>query len=213
MTSRTADIRKVATPGQARGRLRMDRESRQRQLLDCAICAFAERGNARAGHADVARLAHVSVATVFEYFPTRAELLDAVLGETESFLQSVMAQGQDKASAIDAVIDIFHTFEACVDNRPHHMRVWLDWSTSIREDVWPRYIAVQEKIIDTFEAMIAAGRDRGDIAQRVIPEDAARFVVGQAHMVVMMRFAGVDRARVIRFVDHMIQTTLPAAEG
>lgn len=195
----------------ARRRLRMDRESRQRQLLDCAIRAFAERGNARAGHADVARIARVSVATVFEYFPTRAELLDAVLTETELFLHTVMAQGQGKSSAIGAVMDIFHAFEACVDERPYHMRVWLDWSTSIREDVWPQYIAVQERIIDAFEATIDAGRARGEIDRRVVAEDAARFVVGQAHMVVLMRFARVDRARVIRFMDHMIQTTLPTA--
>lgn len=189
----------------------MDRESRERQLLDCAIRAFADRGNARAGHADVARLAKVSVATVFEYFPTRTDLLDAVLAETDSFLQAVMAHGRGKPNAIEAVMDIFHAFEACVDERPHHMRVWLDWSTSIREEVWPRYVAVQEGIINAFETMITEGRARGEIAPRVIPEDAARIVVGQAHMVVLMRFAGVERERVVLFVDHMIQTTLPRA--
>lgn len=211
MTTKIAQVPNAGSPQPARRRQRMDRESRERQLLECAIRAFAERGNARAGHADVARLAKVSVATVFEYFPTRTDLLDAVLSQTESFLRDVMATGLGNTSTLDAVLDIFHTFEACVDQRPHHMRVWLDWSTSIREDVWPRYTAVQEEIIGIFEAKIAAGRDRGEIARRVIPADAARFVVGQAHMVVMMRFAGVDRARVIRFVDHMIETTLPKA--
>lgn len=188
----------------------MDRASRERQLLDCAIRAFAERGNARAVHADVARLAHVSVATVFEYFATRKELLDAVLEETESFLDSIVAHGDGAASgAVAAVMDIFHAFEASVDQRPSQVRVWLDWSTSIREETWPRYIAVQEKIIRTFEHTIESGRASGEIAAQVVAADAARMVVGQAHMIVMMRFAGVDRERVIRFIDHMIGSTLP----
>ncbi|MGB0956598.1 MAG: TetR/AcrR family transcriptional regulator [Panacagrimonas sp.] len=186
----------------------MDRQARTRQLLDCAITAFAERGTARAGHADVARLAGVSVATVFEYFPTREALLDAVLSDIERFLFAVMAVGTDAADTRGRVLEIFHAFQGCVDNQPHHMRVWLDWSTSIREDVWPHYVEVQERIIDMFEEMIEADRAAGAISPAVIAGDAARILVGQAHMIVMMRFAHVDQQTVIRFIDHMIDSAL-----
>ena len=187
----------------------MDREARKRQLLDCAITAFAERGTARAGHADVARLAAVSVATVFEYFPTRERLLDAVLREIEQFLDAVMAIGATARDVRSRVLDIFHAFQACVDEQPQHMRVWLDWSTSVREGVWLHYIEVQERIIDLFEQMIEAGRTAGAICPAVISADAARILVGQAHMIVMMRFANVDQATVVRFIDHMIDSALP----
>lgn len=190
-------------------RRRMDREARKRQLLDCAITAFAERGTARAGHADVARLAAVSVATVFEYFPTRERLLDAVLREIEQFLYAVMAVGATAADVRSRVLDIFHAFQACVDAQPQHMRVWLDWSTSVREGVWLHYVEVQERIIDMFEQMIEAGRTAGAICPAVISGDAARILVGQAHMIVMMRFASVDQASVVRFIDHMIDSALP----
>ncbi|WP_420466357.1 TetR/AcrR family transcriptional regulator [Panacagrimonas sp.] len=192
-------------------RRRMDREARKRQLLDCAITAFAERGTARAGHADVARLAAVSVATVFEYFPTRERLLDAVLREIEQFLYALMAIGAG-AAATDVrsrVLDIFHAFQACVDEQPQHMRVWLDWSTSVREGVWLHYVEVQERIIDMLEQMIEAGRTAGSICPAVIAGDAARILVGQAHMIVMMRFASVDQATVVRFIDHLIDSALP----
>jgi TetR/AcrR family hemagglutinin/protease transcriptional regulator len=188
----------------------MNREARARQLLDCAITAFAERGTARAGHADVARLAQVSVATVFEYFPTRGLLLDAVLRDIEQFLYSVMALGTAAADTRGRVLEIFHAFQRCVDDRPQHMRVWLDWSTSVREDVWPHYVEVQERIIGMLEQMIEAGRAAGSISSAVIAGDAARILVGQAHMIVMMRFAHVDQATVIRFIDHMVDSALPA---
>ena len=37
---------------------------------------FARRGIGRGGHADIAEIAQVSVATVFNYFPTREDLVD-----------------------------------------------------------------------------------------------------------------------------------------
>lgn len=186
----------------------MDRDARRRQLLACAIKAFAERGTARAGHADIARLAQVSVATAFEYFPTRELLLDAVLADTERFLIEVMACGAGAGSVRGRVLEIFHVFANCVEDQPQHMRVWLDWSTSIREHVWPRYVAVQERIIDMFREMIDEGRSAGTVHALVVAEDAARILVGQAHMIVMMRFAHVEAERVSRFIDHMIDSAL-----
>ncbi len=187
----------------------MDRETRTRQLIDCAITAFAERGTARAGHADVARLAQVSVATVFEYFPSREQLVDAVLRETEQFLYAVVDSGNAADSVRDRMLKIFHVFQARVDNQPHHMKVWLDWSTSIRENMWPHYVEVQEHIISLFQKMIEDGRKTGTVLSTVNAEDAARILVGQAHMIVMMRFANVDQDRVIRFINHMIDSALP----
>ena len=47
--------------------------------MECAIEVFSRRGIGRAGHAEIAEQAKVSVATVFNYFNTREELVDEVL--------------------------------------------------------------------------------------------------------------------------------------
>ena len=52
-------------------RTRLSPEKRKQQLLDYSIEVFSRRGIGRAGHADIAEMANVSVATVFNYFPTR----------------------------------------------------------------------------------------------------------------------------------------------
>ncbi|EMQ43494.1 hemagglutinin/protease regulatory protein [Vibrio cholerae O1 str. NHCC-006C] len=44
--------------------------------MEIALEVFAKRGIGRGGHADIAQ---VSVATVFNYFPTREDLVDDVL--------------------------------------------------------------------------------------------------------------------------------------
>ncbi|MGY9003943.1 MAG: TetR family transcriptional regulator, partial [Rhodospirillales bacterium] len=56
----------VQLEGKRAGRL--PPQERQQQLLRCAVQVFAQLGIGAAVHADVAREAEVSVATVFTYF-------------------------------------------------------------------------------------------------------------------------------------------------
>src|SRR5215510_2353636 len=58
---------------------------RRAQLLICALRVFARRGLGEARHGEIAKEAGVSVPTVFFYFPTRNELVNAVLDEVERF--------------------------------------------------------------------------------------------------------------------------------
>ncbi len=47
--------------------------------MEIALEVFAKREIGRGGPADIAEIAQVSVATVFNYFPTREDLVDDVL--------------------------------------------------------------------------------------------------------------------------------------
>ena len=65
------------------GRRRLAPEERKRLLLNDAVEVFAARGIGRGGHTEIAEMGGVSVATVFNYFNTREDLVDAVLNEVE----------------------------------------------------------------------------------------------------------------------------------
>ena len=73
-----------------RRRTRLSPEARRDQLMECAIEVFSRRGIGRAGHAEIAEQAKVSVATVFNYFNTREDLVDEVLAEIEGFVQQTL---------------------------------------------------------------------------------------------------------------------------
>jgi len=158
--------------------------------MECALRAFAEEGLGRAGHARVADLGGVSVPTVFHYFPTREVLMDAVLDEVESFFASlaqiVHRRGGTAASVLTAHGLAF--LESC-ETHPHHIRVWLDWSTAIREHVWPRYLSFQERLVGIVAETIARGLCEGQVPPHVDPDTAARLFVGNAHMAAVMKFA------------------------
>lgn len=190
-------------------RRRLSPAARRRQLLDCALRVFARRGLGRASHAEIASEAGVSVSTVFVYFPSRRRLVQAVLDEIQAFY-TAMADQHHRAvvDAPTSILDHAVAFARSVETHPDHARVWLDWSTAIRDDVWPVYLSFQEQIVRKVEATIRRGRRAGSVAADVAPREAALLIVGSAHMIAQMKFTGVPAARLHRFLTRLVHGTL-----
>jgi len=81
----------VATPDTEPARKRR-KEARPQELLDAALQVFVEKGFAATKMEDVANLASVSKGTVYLYFPSKEELLKAVIRHN---LSLTIAQGGD----------------------------------------------------------------------------------------------------------------------
>ena len=129
-------------------RRRLEPAARRAELLAAAIEGFSRRGLGRATHADVARTAGCSLSTTFVYFPTREALVDAVLDEIERFFVGMVERaGYASTPAPEAVRRIIHAFTMAVDEHPAYARVWLEWSTAVRERIWDRYQVFIERIV------------------------------------------------------------------
>lgn len=179
---------------------------RRAQLLACAITAFAEAGVSRAGHADVARRAGVSVPTVFVYFPTREALVEAVLGEVGRFIvDDVLRPVQARpADAPQLLMDTALAFTEAVGSHPDYARVWLDWSTAFRGDVWPLYLEFQERVFAVLKPTVLRGKRDGSLAKNLDADEATRLLVGSAHMLAQMKFTGHAPAQVANFVQTLV---------
>lgn len=196
--ARTRPVRRRLTP-----------EARREQLLDCALTVFAERGLGRAGHASIAEAAGVSVPTVFHYFPTREALVDAVLERVEGFFL-VLAEDvyAEDGPMPERLVAHGQAFLEAARTHPAYIRVWLDWSTAIREHVWPRYLAFQERLVELVSTAIDEGRTRGEIPAQVQPGSAARLFVGNAHMAAVMMFAPESELDLEEHVRNAVGTLL-----
>ena len=173
--------------------------------------AFAAEGLSGASHAAVARLADVSVPTVFHYFPTREALADAVLDEVERFFTELASSTHDADGTAAARLTAHgQAFLASAETHPAHLRVWLDWSTAIREHVWPRYLAFQERLVAIVAGTVAAGIRAGEVPAHVDPETAARLFVGNAHMAAAMTFTPGARLDLPGLVSRAVSTLLGA---
>lgn len=187
----------------------MHPDDRRAQLLDCGVEVFARLGIGRASHAEVARAAGVSVATVFNYFPTREILVDHILDEVDSYLTTLL-DDMDKSGldAPGALYSLMRAFADAANTHTDFIRVWLEWSTSIRDQTWPKYLVFQEGVISRVRQVVVRGQAEGKVAADIDPEDAARIVIGDAHMVALMQFAHRAEVDMDRFLRHMVESVL-----
>ena len=123
-------------------RTRLSPEKRKEQLLHFALDVFARRGIGRAGHADIADMANVSVATVFNYFPTREALVEEVLSQvTISFKAMLDECFASEQSFSQQLTNACYRLIDEVLEQQDWVKVWFEWSTSIRDDIWPYFVS------------------------------------------------------------------------
>jgi TetR/AcrR family transcriptional regulator, hemagglutinin/protease regulatory protein len=192
---------------------RLSPDARRAQLVDCALRVFARRGLARGGHAEVAREAGVAVPTVFAYFGTRADLvLQALDRVVRYYTDMVERHCRPENPAPRALFDFAIDFAASVDRDPDVATVLLDWSTAVRSELWPRFLAFHRDMAARMEATIRRGREEGTIARDVDASDAALILIGSAHLVVQMKFSHTAPERVHRFLLALFRAAIgPAA--
>lgn len=180
---------------------------RRRQLLDCALAVFARRGIGEGRHAEVAREAGTSVPTVFNYFPTREALVLGVLDEVGRFiLDDILRPIQrEDVPAPQVLLDSALAFAQAVGEHPDYARVWLDWSTAVRDDVWARYLVFQDQVFAMFAATTERGKRAGDLPAALDVDDAVRLLVGSAHMIAQMQMSGAAPERVRHFIESIVE--------
>lgn len=202
--------RRSTNESRSRGtRTRMSPEERRAQLLRCALEVFANKGIRRAGHAEVAKLAGCAVSTVFLYFDTREALVDAVLDEVESFYTELAARAHASTRpATEVLLDHGRRFRASIESHPEHALVLLNWAANARSRVWPRYIALIERMVANHRATIERGIAEGDLHPSVDAESAARIIIGYAQMSIQMRLADFEPERAEQISSRMIAAVL-----
>ena len=148
----------------------------------------------------------MSVPTVFNYFPTREALVQAVLDEVARFiLEDVLRPLQrDEVPAPAVLRESALVFADSIDRHPDHARVWLDWSTSVRDDLWPRYLAFQDRVQALLMTTTERGKREGSLPADLDSEDAVRLLIGAAYMIAQMKIARIDSARVRHFIESLM---------
>ena len=187
---------------------RLDPSERRPQLLACAMHVFARRGLGSARHSEIAREAQVSVPTVFFYFPTREALVKAVLDEVARFLTDMTVRiHASRRPAPEIVLEHAKAFADSVDTHPDYARVWLDWSTAVRDEIWPLYLDFQENVVGIIANTIRIWqRERGMSDEEA--EDDARLLVGSAHMIAQLKFTRCAPEKIDHFLRTLVRSTL-----
>jgi len=192
-------------------RTRLQPDARRAQLISCAMSAFAEHGLARGTHSHVAERAGVSVSAVHSYFRTREDLVEAALNEVEThLLEMVLGALGGKGTVEECLAALATQFTQSARVDPDLFKVWLDWSTGVRADLWPRYIKLNDRFVEAAQKLLSRGKREGVVPAEVSVKAAARLYIGGGHTVALMQFAGVSKREIGQFTDHLVASAMGA---
>ncbi|MGF1741113.1 TetR/AcrR family transcriptional regulator [Vibrio profundum] len=162
-----------------RPRTRLSPQKRKLQLMEIALEVFARRGIGRGGHADIAEIAQVSVATVFNYFPTREDLVDDVLNHVVRQFSNFLSDNIDlDLHARENSTNITKAMIELVINDCHWLKVWVEWSASTRDEVWPLFVSTNQTNQMLVQNMFSRAIERGEISNQYQPEHLATMFHG-----------------------------------
>ncbi|NKI19282.1 TetR/AcrR family transcriptional regulator [Spongiibacter sp. KMU-166] len=191
---------------------RMSPEARQQQILDAGIEAFAERGLANATHADIAEKIGVSIPTIFHYYPNIENLQASVLKEIHKyFIKEMIAPRLAKeAPAYERIEEILLSFQGQIDsgNHRHYVTIWLEWSGFTRGFIWEMYLEFYKEAVNGLRRLLKQGVLDASISRGINAGDAARVIMGMAHTIAHMRFAGSSKRTVKNTVHSLVMSYL-----
>ncbi|MBD1576563.1 TetR/AcrR family transcriptional regulator [Vibrio sp. S11_S32] len=184
-----------------RPRTRLSPEKRKLQLLEIAIEVFAKRGIGRGGHADIADIAQVSVATVFNYFPTREDLVDEVLTNVEQHFSAFLLENinldlpvkQNLSTLSNQLVDL-------VLDDIQWTKIWFEWSTSTREEVWPLFVSTHSQHQKYFCEMFVKGIENGEICDEQNPSNIAKLFHGICYSIFVQANRRPDKESLTKLV-------------
>ena len=185
---------------------RMSPAARKEQLLSCAIKVFANKGIGEAVHADVAAHAGVSTPTTFHYFRTRNDLVFAVLDEIHRFLieEIVVTHYSPDLNGAESIEDILMTFCDAIQTKPEYIQVWLEWSVSIKREIWPQYLKFYRAAIKGVKVVLRRGIEDGSVKPQIDLDDCARVIVGLAHTVAQMKYSKCSRKTIQHTIHSLV---------
>ena len=161
-----------------RDRQKRDREQR---ILGAARHLFDRKGYADTGMEDIARRANLAVGTLYNYFPSKDDLLLAIFRRDS---ERVIALGErilatppaDAVEAIAALADAFIQSVAAEERM-----LWREvFAASIAspDALGARMFALDARVIEMFAAMIEKLKERGQLAAGTDSARAAGLLYG-----------------------------------
>ena len=192
--------------------LRLPPKERKKQLEKLVIKATALHGISRVTHSHVAKLAGVSVSTIHYYFHKRQNLVDAAIKQVEDFLIEIFTVNLGQDSVVDAMTDLAAAFVKEGFGNPELIKVWLDWSAGINQNVWRDYQDLLEDLHGRVRKVLARGK-----REKLLPKDfntmaATRLYIGSGHTLQLMIFDGASKRDLVIFQKNMLRAVFNSAD-
>jgi len=161
-----------AAPSSRRDRNKLRTRMR---ILEAARRHFTEKGVDGTTIGDVSDQADVARATFFNYFPTKAAVVSALLREQDADFSSLLMHSLEKDIPTEALLkEVFTASAKTIEKSSQYYRVMIAESERVGLEEDDRYA----NMISLFRKVIDAGLARGDVRSDYSADLLAELVVG-----------------------------------
>lgn len=188
---------------------------RRAQLLACAVRAFALHGLGNARHAQVARIADVSVPTVFAYFPTREALVGAVLAEVERAMMAIIRRDESDAhlGAFDRILNILIGYADAFTKSPDLIRIFLTWSGTYQGLEGHLFREYNGRVRDIFSSLIRDGVRNGDLPAGLDEKYSVLIILGATSIIAQMKYWDSSDEEIETYLRGLLHAALGVGKG
>lgn len=157
------------------------KDARRRIILEQASTLFRQQGYSETTVEQIAARANVSPATVFNYFPSKGDMLLGIVAQAdERYLARLGPRLTDpRLPAVDAITDLLVTIareSLDVLNRDAWRHVLATVLQSREERFIRAYRAVNERLLAVMRNLIEVLQERGELAPHIAPKAAAQLL-------------------------------------
>jgi len=201
-------------PDSVEGRRRLAPEQRKSLLLEHAVHVFAKRGIGRGSHTDIAALGGVSVATAFNYFNTREDLVVDVLNAVATLLtENMRTTLNDHKDAQQGIRACCHQLLALTVEKPAYIQVWLEWTASVREETLTSHMELDQQLTQLLSEHIQTAIEQGTVQADINPSVNAFWLLGRVREVSKQHFfpSPCITQSLSELMDESLDQLLPAA--
>lgn len=163
-----------------------DFEEKQRGLLDSAAEVFAEMGMEKASMSQIATHAQVSKSLLYHYYPSKSELIFAIIITHLEELEDAIAEADDNSllppqrlrNLVGAVLE-------CYRGADNQHKVQLNAAQALTEDQRSQIFEIERRIVKHFSRVLREINPDLDDAQRPLLTPVTMSLFGMMNWVYM----------------------------
>jgi AcrR family transcriptional regulator len=179
------------------------KEQRRREIMLRGKELFTEHGYASVMFDDIARLADVSVGTVYNYFPSKSELLFCIFESEALDLAAVIDESIEYPSIQDEIVDIFRKAFAAIGHiEPQLWRHVVAEMLLAPEAYVKRWLVVEDHLTAQIGKAIARRHDTQDMVwagETMSPDELGKvfYALGKAGFYAYIGISHHDKNRAV----------------
>lgn len=168
-------------------------------IIACASRLFRERGYEASRIEDIAEAANLSVATFYNYFSSKADmLLASVLVETEGVMRAVDAciarQHDDLQTGFGEIVNVYFTHSFQLSSREMWCEAFARTMLDPKAEFSRRYMEIDLLLAEQLQRFLADLQHRGAVAPSVDTQALGQLLFNNVNMNFIEVMRGTERS-------------------